>query len=260
MPLLVKNSSYTKVGSGPHLCFLHGFCEDSSIWSYQIQCLQEDFTCISIDLPGFGESTGASFTSIPEVASQIHTILIKEEATKCVLFGHSLGGYIVGEYIQKYGDELVAAAVIHATLLADSANKKANRKKSIDFISSYGTSDFFRLFTKGLVSLANLGSLRAGLDEMVQRTSQRAVIDGLLAMSLREDMSQELLRFKKPMLFLIGEEDTHYDASEILSQVALCDTAQISKIAGAGHLSMLEKPQENLEAIQDFLFLVECVS
>lgn len=260
MSLLVNNISYTKVGSGPHLCFLHGFCEDSSIWNYQIGRLQEDFTCIAIDLPGFGDSAGASFTSIPEVAIQIHTILIKEEATSCVLFGHSLGGYIVGEYLQKYGEELSAAAVIHATLHADSVKKKANRMKSIDFISAYGPSEFFRLFTKGLVSLPNLGRLRVGLDNMVQRTSQKAITDGLLAMSKRADKSQELLRFKKPMLFLIGEEDTHYDATEILAQVAMCDIAQVTRIRGAGHLSMLEKPQENLEAIQEFLLLVERVS
>jgi pimeloyl-ACP methyl ester carboxylesterase len=258
--LLVNNISYTKVGSGPHLCFLHGFCEDSSIWNYQIELLQEDFTCIAIDLPGFGDSSGASFTSIPEVAILIHTILIKEEATACVLFGHSLGGYIVGEYIQKYGEELSAAAVIHATLHADSVKKKANRMKSIDFIATCGTSEFFRLFTKGLVFLPNLGRLRVGLDKMVQRTSQKAITDGLLAMSVREDKSQELLRFKKPMLFLIGEEDIHYDASEIFTQVSLCDIAQVTIIKDVGHLSMLEKPHENLETIQEFLLLVDRIS
>lgn len=260
MSLLVNNISYTKVGSGPHLCFLHGFCEDSSIWNYQIERLRENFTCISIDLPGFGDSSGAPFISMPAVAIQVHTILIKEEATACVLLGHSLGGYVIGEYLGKYGDELVAAAVIHSTLYPDSIHKKANRIKSIDFISAYGTADFFRLFTKGLVSLPNLGRLRVGIGSMAQRTSQKAIIEGLLAMSIRENKSQELLRFKKPILFLIGEEDTHYDASEIFAQVAMCDIAQVTKIRGAGHLSMLEKPHENLEAIQEFLLFVERTS
>ena len=256
MSLLVHNISYTKVGSGPHLCFLHGFCEDSSIWNYQIQHLQQDFTCIAIDLPGFGASREVPFKSIPEVARQIHDILIHEKATECVLLGHSLGGYLVGEYLTQYGDELVAAALIHSTLEADTEKKKANRRKSIDFISANGTSDFFRLFIKGLVALPHLGRLKGGLEEMILRNSKKSIIDGLSAMSARESKIQELVQFNKPVLFVMGEEDTHYETSSILSQAATCAVVQVSQIEDAGHLSMLEKPQENLAVLKEFLRFV----
>ena len=38
-----KNISYTKVGNGPHLCFLHGFCEDSTIWENTIHYFSKKY-------------------------------------------------------------------------------------------------------------------------------------------------------------------------------------------------------------------------
>ena len=54
----------------------------------------------------------------------------------------------------------------------------------------------------------------------------------------------------------MGEEDTHYETSSILSQAATCAVVQVSQIEDAGHLSMLEKPQENLAVLKEFLTFV----
>jgi pimeloyl-ACP methyl ester carboxylesterase len=258
--LLADNISYTKVGTGPHLCFLHGFCEDSTIWQFQIDELQQDYTCIAIDLPGFGGSVAGSFSSIAEVATQVHTVLLREEATKCILFGHSLGGYVLAEYISLFTEDIVAAAFIHSTLGADSDSKKVNRLKSINFIAANGTKEFFRLFIKGLVALPNLGSLRIRLADMIAKNRRKSVLAGLLAMSNRLSRVEFLEGFNKPVLFLIGEKDVHYDLSDILAQSAMCSLAQVSIVKGSGHLSMLEKPEENLRVLRDFVQFVSRLS
>ncbi|HCD67812.1 MAG TPA: alpha/beta hydrolase, partial [Bacteroidetes bacterium] len=80
------------MGSGPHLCFLHGFCENSEIWEELIASLSSRFTCIAIDLPGFGKSSQMAFGSLTQVANQVHELLVAENATHTIMCGHSMGG------------------------------------------------------------------------------------------------------------------------------------------------------------------------
>jgi pimeloyl-ACP methyl ester carboxylesterase len=248
--------SYTKVGRGPHLCFLHGFCENSSIWNTLIESLQCDYTCIAIDLPGFGDSSTLVIGTIPELSSQIHDLLEAENATNTVLFGHSMGGYILADYIGQYGTELRAAGFIHSTARADSIAKKENRQKTIDFIKKNGPQEFFRLFIPGLVAVQHLSRLRDKMTSMVTATKTHSILAGLEAMADRPDNTNVLASFDKPILWLKGDEDTHYLADEIFAQAAMNPISQVSLLAQVGHLSMLEEPQECLEKISTFLTLV----
>ena len=51
-----KSIAYQITGSGPALVLLHGFLESKTIWDDFTEILQKEFTVISIDLPGHGES------------------------------------------------------------------------------------------------------------------------------------------------------------------------------------------------------------
>lgn len=248
-----QNISYTKVGRGPHLCFLHGFCENSDIWSPIVDHLQETHTCLSIDLPGFGNSAENEFPSIENAARLIRDVLQYEEANDAIVFGHSLGGYVLAEYIALFGSTIKAAGFIHSTAREDTAEKKVNRKKSINFIEKHGTSEFFRLFVPSLVAPENLDRLRLKLTEMVQQTSKEAVSQGLKSMMTRKDHVLTLSSFDKPILFLKGIKDKHYPELDIYNQASQCSLVQVSVIDDAGHLSMYETPSKCLTAIEEFI-------
>ena len=251
--------TYTKVGTGPHLCFLHGFCEDSRIWEPLITAFAKTHTCIAIDLPGFGASTSIPFTTIPEVVKQIKNLLDYENVEQPILLGHSLGGYIVAEYIHQYPSSLAAAAFIHSTTYADNSIKKENRLKSINFINTYGTSEFFRIFMSGLVASSHKARLRENLTAMVNATPTASVIAGLHAMRDRKDRSSVLDTFDKPVLLLRGEEDPYYQAKEIYGQAAKCQAAQIGNLTNVGHLSMLEDQKKCLTEVKHFIEFVAAV-
>jgi len=228
------------VGTGPHLCFLHGFCEDSSIWDGLIESLAHDYTCIAIDLPGFGNSSKLQFTSIPEVAHQVNELLINEKAENCILFGHSMGGYIAAAYLEKYADSLVGVAFVHSTVVNDPPAKKENRQKTIDFINQHGTQEFFRLFVPGLVAIQNRSKLREQLTNLVSSTPNKSIVNGLQAMMKRPSSLESVAQFSKPILFIKGQEDTHYKELEIYRQASLCSLVQLSVLQNVGHLSMLD--------------------
>jgi|TARA_B110000902_G_scaffold6251_1_gene7497 pimeloyl-ACP methyl ester carboxylesterase len=248
------------VGTGPHLCFLHGFCEDSRIWEPLVTEFAKTYTCITIDLPGFGASTNIPFTTIPAVAKQVKDLLDHENVMQPILLGHSLGGYIVAEYMHQCPDSLAAAAFIHSTTYADSSLKKENRLKSIDFINTHGTAEFFRIFIPGLVAPPYRARLRDDLTAMVRSTPISSVIAGLHAMRDREDHRSLLDTFDNPILLLRGEEDNHYQAHDIYEQAARCQAAQVSSLDNVGHLSMLEDQKKCLTEVKHFLDFVAAVS
>ena len=255
-----KNIIYSKVGTGPHLCFLHGFCEDSTIWQSLADTLSQDYTVISIDLPGFGRSSDLSFGTLDEVATQINKLLKAEDIESCILLGHSMGGYIAAAYAALFPSELKALALVHSTALADSPSKVVNRQKSIDFIAKNGSQEFFRLFIPGLVALEHRGRLREQLTALVNQTSDRSILAGLNAMKERPSHLETIAQLDKPILFMKGEEDTHYSADEIYTQAAAASKCQLSVLQGAGHLSMLENPEKCLVEVQRFLTFVEAIS
>jgi pimeloyl-ACP methyl ester carboxylesterase len=248
------------VGTGPHLCFLHGFCEDSRIWDPLVTEFAKTYTCIAIDLPGFGASTNIPFTTIPALATQVKDLLDHERVEQPILLGHSLGGYILAEYMHQYPNSLAAGAFIHSTTYSDSRVKKENRLKSIDFINTHGTAEFFRIFIPGLVATPQRARLRDHLTAMVRNTPTSSVIAGLQAMRDREDHRSLLDTFDKPILLLRGEEDNHYPAKDIYEQAARCQAAQVSSLTNVGHLSMLEDQKKCLTEVKHFLAFVAAVS
>ncbi len=248
------------MGSGPHLCFLHGFCENSEIWKDLIASLSSRFTCIAIDLPGFGNSSQMTFGSLSQVANQVHELLVSEDATHSIIWGHSLGGYILADYMEQYGSELRAAAFVHSTAVADNAEKKVNREKTIRFVEKNGTKEFFRLFIPGLVAPSHVDKCREQMTAIVTLTPTSSVIAGLEAMKNRKDKLDVLSRFEKPVFWLTGEEDTHYPKEEVYKLAALCPISQVSVLEDVGHLSMLEDQKKCLHEVQTFISFVEAVS
>jgi len=257
--LSYQNIHYTKVGSGPHLCFLHGFCEDSSIWSYIVDALKSEYTCICIDLPGFGKSRKSTFGSIPEVSSQIKEIISHEEATAVTLFGHSLGGYLVADYLSRFPD-VKGAGFIHSTAKADTDSKRLNRQKTRDFVLKNGTDAFFKIFINHLYSAELDPESLSVVEQMVYNTKLSSVIQGLEAMKNRQGREKELIKRAIPTLFLQGEKDRYYPASSIYQQAASCSASRISVIPDVGHLSMLEDKKKCLREIRHFLSFIDSLS
>ncbi|NNJ55330.1 MAG: alpha/beta hydrolase, partial [Bacteroidia bacterium] len=228
------------MGRGPHLCFLHGFCENQTIWKNLVEKLSENYTCTSIDLPGFGFSADLKFGSIPEVVVQIRELFKKLDIINPILIGHSMGGYLVAEYIKQFGDEINAAAFVHSSTRADNVLKKQNREKVINFVLKNGGAKFFPSFVDGLVADRNREKYQTELLNLVQNTPDSSIIDALNAMKNREDRLDALSQFGKPTLFIMGAEDNHYSSEEIYHQASRCKLSQIDIIENVGHLSMFE--------------------
>ena len=155
---------YKIAGAGSAVVLLHGFGEDSSIWSNQVEHLKDNFKLIIPDLPGSGRSEKiqinrpsspesdpeiANTSEIPEevtletYAAIIKKILEKENIARCVMIGHSMGGYITLAFAEMYPHTLQGLGLFHSSAYADTTDKITTRLKAIEFIKENGVAAFF---------------------------------------------------------------------------------------------------------------------
>lgn len=128
-----KKLNYMVSGEGPVLVLIHGFGEHSSTWSAQLNAFPL-FKLIIPDLPGSGESEMIDDMSMEGMAESLNAILQFESIDNIIMLGHSMGGYVTLAFAELYGQLLQGFGLIHSTAFADSAEKKEDRLKGIDFI------------------------------------------------------------------------------------------------------------------------------
>jgi pimeloyl-ACP methyl ester carboxylesterase len=93
---------YTKTGTGPPILFIHGFCLDHRMWAEQIPYFSQWYTCISVDLRGFGKShlpTEKSYSNHEDLNGLLEFLQIREPV---ILVGLSMGARAATNFALTY--------------------------------------------------------------------------------------------------------------------------------------------------------------
>ena len=100
--------NYWIKGSGPAILFLHGLPTSGRLWDFVVPLLQSDFTCVLVDLPGFGESPLLPEGSLdPDRYSHTLEELRKQLAIPSWhIVGHDAGSTIAVHYAVLYSEHL----------------------------------------------------------------------------------------------------------------------------------------------------------
>ena len=253
---------YRVLGEGIPVVLLHGFAEDHTIWNEQVSFLQQHCKLIIPDLPGSGKSEllEDENVTIEDYATCIDALLQFENENKCILLGHSMGGYITIAFAEKHAEKLAAFGFVHSTAFADSDDKKNTRRKAISLIEEYGVYPFLKNTTPNLFSSSfkkEHGEKISELIEQGKKFSKEALIQYYNAMLNRPDRTYVLKESKIPVLFVIGTEDTAAPLDDLLKQVHLPSISFIHIIENAGHMSMWEKTEELNSHLLDFITSVK---
>lgn len=130
-----KNLNYKIAGSGDVVVLLHGFMESSNIWLDFGYELARNFLCIAPDLPSHGKSDMlAEIHSMELIAETVKVILDENQVKRCVLAGHSMGGYVALAFSEKYPEMMQGLVLFHSTSLAETEEGKRNRERAIELI------------------------------------------------------------------------------------------------------------------------------
>jgi pimeloyl-ACP methyl ester carboxylesterase len=102
-------------GSGPDLILLHGWQNDTTIWSGVIAELTPVARCIAVDLPGHGQTGAAPLAEYERDAVLTSLDAIVQECTQPPVFvGHSLGGFLSLSYAVTRPDAVAGLVLVAA--------------------------------------------------------------------------------------------------------------------------------------------------
>lgn len=249
---------YKETGAGQPVVLLHGFAEENTIWQEQIDFLQEHCRVIVPDLPGSGKSAllQKSDAGIDDYAACINALLTNADIDKCILLGHSMGGYIAVAFAEKFAARLQAFGFVNSSAFADSEEKKSTRKKGIETMEKHGGYSFLKSTTPHSFSEEYKNKHPEKIEALIENEknfSVEALVQYYTAMMNRPYRTEILEKSQVPVLFIIGSEDVAAPMDDLLKQVYLPKISHIHIIEGMGHMSMMEKPDQLNNYLLEFI-------
>lgn len=250
--------SYEVEGEGKPLVLLHGFAEDKTVWHKQVPVLRQHAKLIVPDLPGSGASSmlQGEAISMNDYANCIKALLDSEQVERCIMLGHSMGGYITLAFAEMYPEKLYAFGFVQSTAYADSAEKKISRAKGIEAILRYGAYAFIKNTTPNLFAAQFKAQHSEEMEALIEKGktfSNEALQQYYAAMMNRPDRTAVLRGSKVPVLFIIGTEDVAAPVADVLPQTYLSDVTYVHIIKDVGHMAMWEAACEVNEILVAFI-------
>ncbi len=245
---------YLPADKSKTIIFLHGFCENSSLFTKQVEYLKQSFNLLCIDLPGFGQSNTIKDVTISQMADEVKIVIDYLKIENCYLFGHSMGGYVSLAFAKKYANLLKGIGLIHSTAAKDSFERLAKRKQLIGFIQKNSPSLFYKTFFPDLFyDKENNKTVIKELIANAEKSNPNGVIEAIKAIMMREENFTLLQNLNIPVFFAIGKHDTIITDKDMFEQAALCKTAEICYLQNSNHMGMLEETEKLNKAIENFI-------
>ncbi len=247
-----KTIIYSSKGEGFPLVFLHGYLESKEVWE-DFSKKFPGFQVIMPDLPGHGESSVYGDTHTMDfMAKSVKNILDVEGIEKCIIFGHSMGGYVAEAFARLFPENLEGLGLIHSSIYADNEEKKQNRLREIEIIKQGKLNIVVANMLPNLIAEQNKPVVEKTLNLLVERAKgfdPNGVIAVLNGMRLRPEHKIDAAL---PTL-LVGSDSDNFISVEAYNKMAQENPSiQFEMILGCGHASFLEKPGECSEIVQSF--------
>src|SRR5690554_5472786 len=244
MPENTNILSYTILGKGNSVVFLHGFLEDKSMWE-EIVAHLTSVQSICIDLPGHGSSSIVKDLSLTKIAQLVKNTLASLEVTKFSIVGHSLGGYVALEMAEDNNLQIDDIVLLHSHPWADSEEKKMNRKRTAKVVA-YDKGLFINEAIPNLYHSSNQERLSATIVsgiKLAKQMDEQAIIESLYAMSSRTDKTEILSKWGERLHIIQGEFDSLID-TDAMQTIAKEYGNKYHLIKGIGHMGHQEAPEE----------------
>ena len=247
---------YNILGQGETIVLLHGYLESNEIWNDFAKELVENFQVIAPDFPGHGKSDLTNERlSVEKMAESVKLILDKENVDKCLLVGHSMGGYAALAFLELYPESLSGLTLFHSSPYADMEEKKQNRDREINIIRQGKKAQIYNAHFPNTFAKENVEKFTDEIGkckEVARNMTDNGIIAALEAMKYRPDRSILLKNTKIPIQYIIGEKD-NFIPMDILNKLLLPDNSEVVILENSGHMGFIEERENVLNAIIDFV-------
>ena len=256
MILKYKNANifYTDEGKGTAIVLIHGFLENTTMWHKITPELSKRNRIITIDLLGHGKSDCLGYMHSMEVfAETINAVLKHLRIRKCILIGHSLGGYVALAFAEKNPQKVKGLCLMNSTSNEDDDERITLRLRANKMIQNNFTNmvrmSFANLFGEKSKTL-HKDEMETSLKEALQTPIQGyiAAQEGMIIRTNRNNILTEN-SFKK--LIIIGEKDPVLNFEMSLAEAK--KTTSEFVVFPNGHMSHIENKEELIEILKGFI-------
>jgi len=250
--------SYDDFGVGPAVVFLHDFPLSRQQWQPQVDPLvQAGYRVIAPDLRGFGESeeTKAPY-GMELLADDIAGLLSYLGIGRAVIVGMAMGGYVLLSLLERHPERVAAAAFVAGRCRADSVEEKSRRTQQLALLQTGKREEFLHHWCDLLLTGAEPAAkalLEPQLRAMMNETSARGVMAGLVSLRERKDYTARIRQVDLPALVISIDQDPVVDPEHSRYLAAALPGSTRRGLSGCCHLANLEIPQEFNRCLLGFL-------
>lgn len=247
---------YTVDGQGENgtIVLLHGFLGNLEVWNSLMPAFVNEYKVIRIDLPGHGKSAiiqeviGMDF-----IAELVLDVLLKENVSCAHIVGHSMGGYVGLELLQRKNELVKSLTLFNSTAMDDTPQKKKDRLLAIK-VFDRSPKVFINAAIENLFHEPNLKRFPEAVKEL-QFIARQTPIEGaqgsLRGMRLRKNHVELIRETKTPIQIIAGRLDNTVKYESILEQTK--DSKIKLVTLESGHMGYIESFHESKEALVNFI-------
>lgn len=277
---MLENYQFNYIFSGnprkPLIIFLHGFMGNTHEFDEVISILADDFYCLTVDLPGHGETQvfgKDEYYQMPNTANALiqllEKLLHKLNISQCFLIGYSMGGRLalyISLHLPKYIDfNFDFAKVILESAspgLATEPERLARIKQDAQIarkLSRSITQEDFTLFLTNWYSQTIFGDIKTHtqfsklIEQRLQNNPNQLVKSlKMMGTGVQPSLWSKLETHKTPLLLLVGELDPKFvEINTKIQQKA--KYSQLKRVKNTAHNIHFAKPLEFVSAVKSFL-------
>jgi pimeloyl-ACP methyl ester carboxylesterase len=257
---------YQEAGSArddsPVLLLVHGWAGCAADWEKLLAVLPPTLRAIAVDLPGCGLSDKPDAPyDMPFFLDALRSFCAALGLTRLVLAGHSMGGLVAVHFTARFPD------MVEKLVLIDPYGLKGE-EVGLRFLARLGpvVNLAFLLNTRLFIEWAmkaNVlhepapGLLKSTVEStagsILGREGARALARTTKSLIAREHVEVLLPTLSHETLLLWGEQDRLLPPRWAEQFASRLRSAEVHRIAGAGHMPMLEEPEAVAELITEFI-------
>ena len=246
---------YSHSGGGQTIVLLHGFLEERGMWRRYSEVLASAYSVIAVDLLGQGESGNLGYVhTMEDQARAVLSVLEAEQISRCMIIGHSMGGYVALAMANLQPDLISALVLFHSTAIPDSDDRRADRERVIDLVQR-NKLIYLKAAIPSLFAESSRVPLSAEINELIETAngfSTQGIIANIRGMMERKDRTNVLKNKAFRQMVIHGEFDSVISKKDITAQVGFNDSIVFHVVSGIGHMGHLEAPDECLSLLTEF--------
>ncbi len=244
-------------GAGLRLALVHGFTQSTLAWAGIREDLSDEFETVALDAPGHGRSADVKAGLRYGAELMTKAVLAAGSGGPAVWVGYSMGGRFALHIALANPRAVTGLVLVSTTAGIDDPSERSTRRTSDAALAEQVERDGLERFVAWWLAQPIFSSLPVAAANIESRLGGSAAG---LASSLRlagsgtfDPLWESLHDLEMPVLVVAGELDSKYCLLARRLVDAIGANADLLIIPGSGHACHLERPDEFVKGVTNWI-------